>query len=45
MRPGYEVVGSSIDEDGEDGEDGEDDDALGHHIAESILCVLGDPAV
>jgi len=33
LLPGYEVVGSSIDDD----EDGEDDDALGHHRREYFV--------
>ena len=34
MLPGYEVVGSSIDE---DEDDGEDDDAFGHHRREYFV--------
>ena len=35
VLPGYEVVGSSIDEDDEDGED--DGDAFGHHRREYFV--------
>ena len=35
MLPGYEVVGSSIDEDEDDGD--EDDDAFGHHRREYFV--------
>ena len=34
VLPGYEVVGSSIDE---DDEDGDDDDAFGHHRREYFV--------
>ena len=38
VLPGYEAVGSSIDEDEEEDEDGEDDDdALGHHRREYFV--------
>ena len=37
VLPGYEVVGSSIDEDDEDDDGEDDDDAFGHHQREYFV--------